>query len=101
MAQFDVYRVPGAAIPYVVDIQSDYLDIARTRVVIPLARIAEYRGRILASLNPVFDISGEKLLLLTTQTATLPRRILTDPVASLARHRDAIVRAVDTLLLGA
>jgi hypothetical protein len=64
MAQFDVFRVSARAIPFVVDIQSDHLEIAETRVVIPLALVAEYRGRILASLNPTFNIAGVKVFCL-------------------------------------
>jgi toxin CcdB len=100
MAQFDVYVVGRDAIPYVVDIQSDYLEVAETRVVIPLARVAKYRGKILANLNPTFDIGGVKVLLLATQIATVPRRLLARRVASLARDRERIVRAIDALLLG-
>ncbi len=101
MPQFDVYRMTGEAIPFVVDIQSDHLDIAETRVVIPLAKLTAYRGKALSGLNPVFDIDGTRVMLLTTQTATLPRRKLKERVTSLARERDRIVRAIDTLLLGA
>jgi toxin CcdB len=101
MAQFDAYRVTGDAIPFVVDIQSDHLELADTRVVIPLVRSSAYRGKTLASLNPVFDVDGVRVILLPTQTATVPRRMLRDRVKSLVRERDRIVRAIDTLLLGA
>lgn len=101
MAQFDVYRMANDVIPFVVDIQSDYLEIAETRVVIPFARQSAYRGKTLTGLNPLFEIGGAPVILLPTQTATVPRRMLKDKVASLARDRDRIVRAIDTLLLGA
>lgn len=101
MAQFDVYRLKGQAIPFVIDVQSDYLDAADTRVVIPLARRAAYKGKILAPLNPILEVDGASVMLLTTQIATVPRRILKDRVGNLARERDRIVRAIDTLLLGA
>lgn len=100
MAQFDVYRVAGQAIPFVIDIQSEYLEAADTRVVIPMARLAAYKGKIFSPLNPIFDVDGTPVMLLTTQIATVPRRILKDRVGALARDRDRIVRAIDTLLLG-
>lgn len=100
MAQFDVYRMTGEAIPFAVDVQSDYLDIAQTRVVVPFARLSAYRGKTLAGLNPEFEIASVRVILLPTQIATVPRRLLTERVASLARERDRIVRAIDTLLLG-
>jgi toxin CcdB len=101
MAQFDAYRVAGQAIPFVIDIQSDYLEAADTRVVIPLVRLAAYKGKVFAPLNPILDVDGTPVLLLTTQIATVPRRLLKDRVGTFARDRDRIVRAIDTLLLGA
>lgn len=102
MAQFDVFRVgpARAAIPFVVDIQSDYLEAAESRVVVPLVRVAAYKRRILEPLNPVFTVNDEKVLLLVTQIATMPRGLLKGPVASLAAERSRIVRAIDVLLLG-
>ena len=100
MSKFDVYRVGHDAIPYVVDVQSDYLEIAETRVVVPLVRQAKFRGKISPGLMPTFDVEREAMLLLVTQIAAMPRRRLVDRVASLAHERSRIVRAIDTLLLG-
>ncbi len=65
MAQFDVHRNPGpqnVVIPYVVVVQSRRFDVARRRLVIPLAlesTVSSPEPR----LNPVFEIEGTKVVL--------------------------------------
>ena len=59
MAQFDVYRNPNpataAAIPYLLDVQSDLLQGLLTRVVVPLAKPALLSNKAAQWLNPVVN----------------------------------------------
>lgn len=102
MAQFDVYRNPNAEtaahVPFLVDIQTGFLDGLSTRVVVPL----RHRDRMIpgSRLNPVFDLDGAAVVLATAELAAVSLRSLGDPIASLARHRDEIVAAVDFLTTG-
>ena len=72
MAQFDVYRNPNPAtrarIPYLVDVQSELLDSLATRVIVPLCKPAVLKSRLAERLNPVFQVEGRKVCMLTPGT---------------------------------
>ena len=103
MAQFDVYRNPTVSarkpIPFLIDLQSDFLSELATRVVAPLY-LADTYGPTALRLNPVFSVKGTRVVMSSTQLATMPKRMLRDPVATLASARNDITRALDFLFLG-
>ncbi len=104
MAQFDVYRNPSPTTrkhyPYLVDIQSPYLDDLATRIVIPLAYAAALSGTTMARLTPEIDYEGERLLLMTPQIAAFPKNKLGAPIGTLAHMRGAILGALDFAVVG-
>jgi toxin CcdB len=100
MARLDVYRGPGRSGRfYVVDIQADLLADLATRVVVPLIPESSVR-KVAAGLNPVFEIEGERHVMLTQAVATVPRRELRHAVMSLDKHHHTVLRAMDVLLTG-
>ncbi len=103
MAQFDVYRNPDPGtrdtVPYLADIQSDFLSDLATRLVVPLLRDAEAER--LERLTPVVIVDGEAHLAAVQEMAAIPARLLRGaPVASIANHRDELVGAIDFLVVG-
>lgn len=104
MAQFDVYRNPNPAsarnIPYLLDVQSDLLSHLVTRVVVPLSRLEVVNGKTASLLNPVFDISGEQLVLLTQEMAGVSAKPLRNPIANLKENHADIIRALDVVFTG-
>ncbi len=102
MAQFDIHRNtrPGAEdFPYLLDIQSDFLDLLGTRLVVPLMPLARY-GTPIERLNPLFEIEGEAYAGVFTEMAGIPRTLLGEAVASAAERRHEIVAAVDFMIQG-
>ncbi|HEY1932061.1 MAG TPA: CcdB family protein [Acetobacteraceae bacterium] len=100
MARLDVYRSPGrAGIGYVLDVQADLLSSLATRTVVLLVPESNIRA-VVRDLNPVFEIDGQRNVMLTQAIATVPLRELRHRVASLSQHHDAILRALDILLTG-
>lgn len=102
MSQFDVYPNPDAIIsddmPYVIDLQADYLRDLPTRILAPLARPAAIVPS--PHLNPMFPVENETLALMTNHLVSLPATLLGKPVASLADHRTDIIAALDFLFTG-
>jgi toxin CcdB len=102
--RFDVCKNPdrrtAQAIPYVVVVQHDLFDDLATRLVIPLGRRKTVR-KPLSGLNLEFEVLGERVVLLTTELAGVPRAALGPVVSSLAAHRAAILGAIDFLISGA
>ena len=77
MAQFDVCLNPNpdsaAAIPYLLEVQSDLLESVNTRAVVPLALLSE-RAQPAKYLNPQFEIEGVHVVMVTEQIAGIPQR---------------------------
>ena len=103
MAQFDVWLNPNpdsvAAVPYLLEVQSDLLESVNTRVVVPLALLSE-RGQPAKHLNPQFEIEGVQVIMVTEQIAGVPKRALGKNVLSLEVQRDQILDAIDFLFRG-
>lgn len=96
MARLDVYLLAGSR---VLDVQADLLQTLATRAVVPLIPEARFHP-VLRELNPVFDLDDEHFVMVTQAIATVPTDSLRRPVVSLVRYHDAVVRALDILLLG-
>ncbi|MBU0655871.1 MAG: CcdB family protein [Gammaproteobacteria bacterium] len=104
MRQFDVYANPNPATrkayPYIVDVQHPVLDGLATRIVIPLGRPEAFHNESMKTLSPVIEYQGEKLVLLTPQIASIPVRLLKNPVGSLSHLREEIIAAIDFAVTG-
>ncbi len=102
MAQFDIHRntAAGAAeFPYLLDIQSDFLDRLHSRLVVPLMAQDRF-GAPIGRLNPVFEIDGEVHVGVFTEMAGVSRNLLGEVVDSAAERRHEIVAAVDFMIQG-
>ncbi len=100
MAQFDVYcninPISLEEIPYLLDIQADLLSGLSTRVVVPLTR----QSKNIQHLNPLFEINGEKVVMLTQELSGVDKNILGDKVCSLMGRRSEIIATLDFLVSG-
>ncbi len=100
MARFDVYANPEpaerATIPFLVEVQNDYISGLATRVVIPLRTEAEF-GRPARGLNPVLLVQEQAVVLDTAAMAALPAQLLRKPLLSLRAQHAVITTALDTL----
>lgn len=99
MARFDLFRRARGAPGYLLQVQSDFLDMLETRVVAPLLPPAAVPVP-MRDLHPSFEIGGETFLMATQLLGAIPRRELGCPVGTLSEHRDEITRALDTLMIG-
>jgi toxin CcdB len=82
----------------VVDVQANLLADMASRVVVPL--LPETGTRPASRLNPIFDIDGQRHVLIVQSIATVPRRDLRGAVASLKDQHDTVLAAIDFLLRG-
>lgn len=100
MAQFDVYENPSNSskelIPYILDIQHDILSNISTRVVVPLVM----DSAIVNKLHPTFEINGNKVMMSTSELATIPVDILGEKIDNLKEFRNEIIDAIDFLVTG-
>ena len=98
MARFGVFRNPDAA-GYLLDVQADLLGHLNTRVVVPLLplNVAPTPAK---TLNPVFEVDGESVVMATQFLAAVPASLLRTSIASLEGRRHDITAALDLLFQG-
>ncbi|HOB45670.1 MAG TPA: CcdB family protein [Zoogloea sp.] len=98
MARFGVFRNPDAA-GYLLDVQADLLGHLNTRVVVPLLplNVAPTPAK---TLNPVFEVDGESVVMATQFLAAVPASLLRTGIASLEGRRHDITAALDLLFQG-
>ena len=99
MARHDVYPMPGNGPGYVLDVQADLLSHLATRVVVPLLPERQAPAPI-NDLNPIFDVEGERHVMVAQALSAVHSQELRRAVASLADQHDRIIRALDVLLVG-
>ncbi|MEO5494278.1 MAG: CcdB family protein [Sphingomonas sp.] len=97
MARFDVYRTASGAM--LLDCQTDFLSGIETRLVAPLMP-ADQAGPMLPRLNPVFEIGGTRVAMMTTLLVGIPKTELGKRIGSLADEQTTIMNAIDMLLSG-
>jgi toxin CcdB len=104
VGQFTVYRNRNqrtkSIFPLLVDVQSDLLEELHTRVVIPLTKSAALARKSVSNLMPTLEFDGDTYVLVTPQLAGVVRTDLGATAGSLAAQRQAIVAAIDFLLMG-
>lgn len=98
MAQFDYYPRGGEP-GYWLDCQTGLMDHYETRFVIPLVPldVAPIPGR---TLNPLFEIAGERHSLLTQFAGAIPASELNRRAGSLDSRRYDILNALDFHITG-
>ena len=101
--QFDVFVNPIAAAhrhyPFVVVLQSDFVDGAREQIVAPLVprkSLSAIAGR----LTPIVVVESSDHVVLVPALAGVRRRDLGVRVASLAAARTEVLAAIDLLFFG-
>lgn len=104
MPQFDVYLNPQAAArnatPYVVDMQSAFIDLLPTRLVAPLSRLNSSQLRLPVNLCPSVVVRQETLTLRPHLAAPMDARLLGKPIASLKHRASELIAAFDAVLSG-
>lgn len=104
MSQFDVYANPSKksreAYPYIIDIQNSLISDITTRIVIPLGKLNHFRNEQMDGLTPLIEYEKEQYILLTPQIASMPSKLLKNPVGSIESLRSEIIAAIDFAITG-
>lgn len=103
MSQFGVYANADTAsrklIPCWLSVQSDLIDTAGSRVVVPLITPGQ-AGMPIKHLMPEFSVAGKRAVMDTAQITSVPLQMLGKQVDDLSADRLAILAALDMLTHG-
>ena len=104
MTAYSVFENPNprtkAAVPFLLDVQSELLAMLGTRVVIPLYLPAAADVHAMSRLTPVVQFQGQPLVAMVPELAGIARRELGPLSGDLAPARADILQAMDLLLTG-
>lgn len=104
MSQFWAYAnadpASRRAVPCWLNVQSDLIDTAESRVVVPLIARAQAGPLLLGGLMPTLDVAGKPMVMDTAQITSVPLQMLGRRVADLSADRLAIIGALDFLTHG-
>jgi len=104
MAQFDVYINPQpgsrAQVPYVVDVQSDLLDMLPSRLVMPLMPAGTESKSAPRNLCPYIEVQGNAFVLMPHLCAPVGAKLLRKPIDSARSRASDITAAMDAVLSG-
>ena len=104
MAQFSAHKNTNpetkAAVPYLLNVQSDLIEDLTTRVVVPLYPANAMKGKTLKTLTPIFEIDGKHYVMVTPQLAGVPKKSLGAVAADFSSKRGEIIAALDLLITG-
>jgi toxin CcdB len=98
MARHDVFQTTDGA-GYLLDVQSDLLDIIGTRVMVPLLARDKFT-KTFSRLNPEFMVGDQRYVMMTQFITAVPLSILGPTVAKLGDQHDTITKALDMLFQG-
>ncbi|WP_170763101.1 CcdB family protein [Ruegeria lacuscaerulensis] len=98
MPKYDVFPNPSGD-GFLLDVQTDLLSDLNTRIVVPL--LPNSTAPIPAArLNPVFEVNGERVVMVTQFLAAVPVGILKSQICNLSDEFDQITVAIDMLMQG-
>jgi len=97
VARFDIYQAASGVL--LLDCQTDFLLGIETRLVAPLLPVDQSKPK-LPRLNPVFEVNGIRVAMMTTLLVGIPKSELGKRIGSLADEQDAVKDAIDMLLTG-
>jgi toxin CcdB len=97
MARFDVHQGDGGVL--LLDCQTDFLEGIKSRLMAPLYPAHRIELKV-PRLNPVFDVAGSKVVMLTPLLSAVPINEIGRRVGALPEEQDRIMAAIDMLLSG-
>ncbi|MGD0958552.1 MAG: CcdB family protein [Methylomonas sp.] len=102
MAQFTLYRNTNRQTqdryPFLLDVQNDFLEALKTRLVIPVVKLADHKP--ILRLNPVFSWEQVRYMLIVQEMAAIPSNNMGEKVTDLEALRAEILAAIDLLITG-
>ena len=100
MARFDLYRDRSGNASYLLDVQTDFLTVLGTRLVIPLLPQAQFSAAPIARLHLPVTVAGEALVLVTNFMAAVSVKQCGEVCGSLKDRSHEVTAAIDFLLQG-
>lgn len=104
MEQFDILQNKNNSskkeVPYLINLQSDPMDILATTIVAPLRKTSKYSKQILTKLHIPISINNIDYTIFTSELASIPITIIGDKILNANYLRQECTEAIDLLFTG-
>ncbi len=104
MEQFDIlYNKNNKSkkdVPYLINLQSDPMDILGTTIVAPLRETSKYSDQILTKLHIPISIKDISYTIFTSELASIPTNVIGDKIINANYLRQECTEAIDLLFTG-
>ncbi|NIG12904.1 plasmid maintenance protein CcdB [Pantoea sp. Al-1710] len=98
--QYDVFIYNNAEVKFVVDVQSDIIDIPGFKMVAPLYPAEQFSGNVNQILMPKLFVNDEYYRMKISEMASVRENLLGEKVVSLSSSSDVINNAINMLFWG-
>lgn len=102
MAQFIIhqYKNSKSTVPYLLDIQNDFLEDLETRLVIPVYPANVLHGKRMTKLTPMIEIDGVQYILMIPELASISKKYLGAEIINISQYRTMVLSAIDLMVTG-
>jgi toxin CcdB len=101
MRQFDIYIYKRPSkYKYLVDVQSDIIDIPGRRMVIPLLEWEQLSAKVSRELFPKIIVNDEAYRLMTPEMSSIENSVIGDAVSKASHFSDDIMNAINIRFCG-
>jgi len=102
MAQFIIhqYKNSKSTVPYLLDIQNDFLEDLETRLVIPVYPANVLHGKRMTKLTPMIEIDGVQYILMIPELTSISKKYLGAEIINISQHRTMVLSAIDLMVTG-
>lgn len=104
MEQFDIFtnnnKKSKNSVPYLINLQSDSMDLLATRIVAPIRETSTCSDEILTKIHIPVLIKGTEHTIFTSELASIPLNLLGKKVENAAYLRKECTDAIDLLFTG-
>lgn len=104
MNQFDIFRninpKSSKDVPFLINLQSDPLDLLTSKIVAPLRKEADYSDQKLSRIHITIKIRNIDYIIFISEMAAISSDLMGEKVMNAAALRQKLISAIDLLFTG-
>ncbi|MDC7233735.1 MAG: CcdB family protein [Spirochaetales bacterium] len=104
MNQFDIVRnknqKSSKKVPFLINLQSDPMDLLGSRIVAPLRNESEYSDQKISRIHIPITVENTNYIIFISELAAIPTQLMGEKIMNAADMRQEFTSAIDLLFTG-
>lgn len=104
MEQFDILINKNSRskkdVPFLINLQSDPMDVLATRIVAPLRETSKYSDQVLTKIHILISINNIDYTIFISELASIPTNVIGEKIMNANFLRQKCIDAIDLLFTG-